>query len=251
MITLAVLFTGIVHFVNSQPDQFSIEDHAYGHARRVWVLRPTVGDDPPKKIFIFLGQEYLDQLDLPRTLVNLVTSGKVPSCAAVIVDTSTESPAELANRAKLADFMSHDLMDFIAHRYGPLPDARNVIVSGFSVGGLAAAYIAYRHPEQFGNVLAQSGAFWRGNEGASDPPEWLTQQLREKARLPIRFYVEVGAEETHAAPNGMVFIEANRHLRDALQSKGYDLKYVEVPDAKHEPGHWRAALPAGIEFLAK
>jgi len=103
----------------------------------------------------------------------------------------------------------------------------------------------------FGNVLAQSGAFWRGNEGANDPAEWLTSELRNKPRLPLRFYIEVGSEETRSSPNGVIFVEASRHLRDVLAMKEYAFRYSEVPRNIHDPEHLRPTLPAGIIYLSK
>jgi len=128
-------------------------------------------------------------------------------------------------------------------------EARNIAAGGASAGGLAAAYVAFRHPEAIGKVLSQSGAFWRGNEGASEPAEWLTAQFKASPRLPVRFYLNIGGGETHKAANGVIFIDANRRLRDVLQAKGYTVQYSEVPNAMHEPTHWRAALPGGLLFL--
>jgi len=81
---------------------------------------------------------------------------------------------------------------------------------GASAGGLAAAYVALARPELFGNVLAQSGAFWRGNEGTNGPPyEWLAHEVVTRPRREVRFYLEVGGDETaHAVGVGPVFIEA-------------------------------------------
>jgi enterochelin esterase family protein len=96
-------------------------------------------------------------------------------------------------------------------------------------------------------VFSQSGAYWRGNEGTSSEFEWVTQFVSSHAKLPVRFYLEVGAKETQRAlGSGPVFVEANRRLVAALKAKGYDVTYREVPGAQHEPMHWRSELPAGL-----
>jgi enterochelin esterase family protein len=107
------------------------------------------------------------------------------------------------------------------------------------------------HPEVFGNVLAQSGAFWRGNEGGTDEPEWLTKQFKESPRKTLRFYLEVGSEETRKTPAGPIFIEANRRLYEILKTKGYDVDYVEVSGGRHDPINWRFQLPEGMIYLAR
>lgn len=256
ILTVAALLSASVDLsaAPAQPEPVEsllINDSTYGQQRRIWIVKAPASQ-PPVNLFLFLnGETYLTDLALPSTLQALVSSGKIPPAIAVLVDTSSQRPAELANRAKFAQFITRDLMPQLAQKLGRLPEAKHVAIGGCSVGGVTAAYLAFRHPELFGNVLSQSGAFWRGNEGASEPAEWLTQQLREKPRLPIRFYVEVGGEETVRTPSGVVFIEANRHLRDVLAAKKYTFRYVEVPGAHHDEAHWRDALAAGIMFLSQ
>lgn len=195
-------------------------------------------------IIFFDGDTYVEELDV----VNVLNSLAHP-VVAVMVDNSANRLGDLANRQKFADFMATELIPAIRVRWRVTHDPARTTLAGYSAGGLGAAYIAFRHPEVFGNVLSQSGAYWRGNEGASTPGEWLTEQLKRSPRLPLRFYIEVGAGETHQVVNGVVFIDANRRLRDVLRAKGYTVQYVEVPGAKHEPGHWKAALPAAIAYF--
>jgi hypothetical protein len=55
--------------------------------------------------------------------------------------------------------------------------------------------------------------------------------------------------ETRPAPNGVIFIEANRHLRVSAMKK-YIFQYSEVPRNTHDPEHLRPTLPAGIVYLS-
>ena len=230
-------------------ESFVLDDTTYGLQRPVWLYK-SAGAGQSDHLFVFLQKEYIDELAVPAILDQLVVSGEIPPAIAVVIDTSTERPNEIANRAKFDRFVTVNLLPWLRAKLGALPEPKNVVIAGFSVGGLTAAYVAYRHPDVFGNVLAQSGAFWRGNEGANDPPEWLTNELRDKPRLPLRFYIEVGSEETRRTPNGVIFVEANRHLRDVLAGKGYVFRYSEVPRNIHDPEHLRPTLPAGIIYLA-
>ncbi|MCM2255162.1 MAG: alpha/beta hydrolase-fold protein [Vicinamibacteria bacterium] len=230
-----------------------IDDTAYGRQRPVWLYRSPGSADPAKRtphLFVFLQREYVDELAVPATLEKLVAAGEIPPTIAVVLDTSTERPTEIANRAKFDRFVTADLLPWLRAKLGRLPAPENVVIAGFSVGGLNAAYIAHLHPDVFGNVLAQSGAFWRGKEGSNDPPEWLTHELRNRPRLPLRFYIEVGSGETHRSPNGVVFLEANQRLRDTLALKEYVFRYSEVPRDIHDPDHLRPTLPAGIVYLS-
>src|SRR5438105_1964126 len=105
------------------------------------------------------------------------------------------------------------------------------------------------HPELFGKVLSQSGAFWRGNEASNDAPyEWITQHLALIPKANVRFVLDVGSMETMGAMGGAApsLVDANRRLRDVLKAKGYAVDYFEVPGGQHSTETWRTRLPAGI-----
>ncbi len=253
-ILIALLLVPVARAANPAVESFTIDDKTYGLQRPVWLYKSPGTSGSAKhayNLFVFLQREWVDELAVPATLEKLVAAGEIPPTIAVVVDTSTERPTDLGNSAKFDRFMTADLLPWLRAKLGGLPEPKNVVIAGISVGGLAATYVGYRHPDVFGNVLAQSGAFWRGNEGANDPPEWLTNEFRNKPRLPLRFYIEVGSEETRRTANGVVFLEANRRLRDVLTAKQYVVRYSEVPRNIHDPEHVRPTLAAGIVYLSK
>jgi len=124
-----------------------------------------------------------------------------------------------------------------------------VVVGGASFGGLAAACVAMKHPEIFGNVLAQSGSFWWKPEN-DDEYEWLTRQFVAGAKLPIRFYLQIGQLEnlSVARPDSPTNLIASRHLRDVLQAKSYEVQLQEI-NGGHDFFNWQAALPDGLTAL--
>jgi enterochelin esterase-like enzyme len=67
-------------------------------------------------------------------------------------------------------------------------DAGRTIIAGYSAAGLGATFVAFQPPGLAGNVLAQSGAFWRGfeGEGASEY-EWLAGQYAATPEQQTRF----------------------------------------------------------------
>ena len=101
-------------------------------------------------------------------------------------------------------------------------------------------------------LLQTGGALWRGNEGSNTAPwEWLTVQHAASPKGDIRFVLEVGDKESLGALSGVApsILEANRHLRAALESKGYTITYAEVPDGIHSPASWTRRLPAALVVL--
>jgi len=230
---------------------------APGHVERATIAgRPLAvytpaGYDASRKaaydlIAFFDGDSYLEELEALKVLDALPHPP-----VALFVDNTADRLGDLANHRKFADYMAGELIPAVRARWHVTRDPAHTTLAGYSAGGLGAAYVAFRHPEVFGNVISESGAFWRGNEGTSEPAEWLTEQFRTSARLPLRFYLDIGGGETHRVFNGVVFIDANRRLRDVLKAKGYSVEYIEVPGAMHEPGHWKRSLPAAIAYYCR
>ncbi len=230
----------------------------YGR-RRVWVYTPA-GYDRGRKVpydlvVCFDGSAYLESGDIPLPIIldNLGAAGKLPPMVALLIDNGSGAArvSELANSARFADLVGNEILPWLHSGWNVTSDPQRVIVTGFSAGGLGATYVAFQRSDLFGNVLAQSGAFWRGNEGRNDPPyEWLTEQFKKSPKLPLRLYLEVGARETaQAMGTGPPFIDANRRLRKVLNAKGYALFYKEVPRADHQPGHWKLEVANGLLWL--
>ncbi len=240
-------------------EEFGVASRIYGRERRVWVYTPpgypASAGTSYDFIVAFDGGTYLSDLPLPMILDSLLAAGKSPPFVAVLIDNASSAARleDLANRARFATFLCDELVPWMRERWQVTRDPHRTIVTGSSAGGLAAAYVALQRPDLFGEVLSQSGAFWRGNEGSNHAPyEWLTSRYAASPRRDIRFFLDVGALETRGAVGGAApsILEANRHLRDALRAKGYAVTYSEVPGGVHAPSSWRARLPIGIAKLA-
>jgi len=237
----------------------TVFDSSYARARKIWVYTPpgyemrATGGYP--LIVAFDGAEYQDTMPLPAVLDSLLAARKAPAFVAVLVDNG-EGPtriADLGNAKRMADFLSQQLVPWVRKGWGVTSDPHRVIVTGSSAGGLASAYVSLVHPELFGNVWSQSGAFWRGAEASNSAPyEWLTAQVAAWPRKPVRFVLDVGALEDHPTlgGSGPNFLHANRRFRDALKAKGYDLTYTEVPGGNHAPQWWAPRLGEGIVLLS-
>lgn len=228
-------------------------------SRQVWVYTPpgyeARHDTAARLLVAFDGGEYLEDIPVPRILDSLIAAGRVPPTIALLIADSTSSARldDLANRAWFADYLAADVVPWVRAHWRVPRDPHRVIVTGSSAGGLASAYVALRHPEVFGNVLSQSGAFWRGNEASNDAPwQWVTSQVASGPRRDVRFWMEVGSTETHGALGGAApsILEANRALVRALRAKSYPVTYVELPGGVHAPQTWGPRIAVGIVGLA-
>jgi len=239
-------------------DEFTVPSKVYPPARHGWVYTPV---GYPKScgagcnlVLAFDGALYLGIMSLPTTLDSLTAARRTPPTVAILFN--NEGPRrldDLANHETFASFIADELIPWVRSKYAVTRDPSRAIITGSSAGGLAAAYIAFKRPDLFGNVLSQSGAFWRGNEGSNTAPyEWVTSQYSASAKKELRFVLDVGALETTGAMGGAApsLVAANRKLRDALVARQYRVEYFEVPGGTHSPEAWRLRLPTGIAALA-
>ena len=232
----------------------------YGRDRRVWVYTPPgypgVCSPSCPLVVAFDGGVYLDAIPLPAILDSLTASKALPPTIALLIDDASgaERLADLANQSRFAEFVSDELMPWLRSNWKVAADPSRTIITGSSAGGLASAYLAFLHPELFGNVLSQSGAFWRGSAGSNSAPfEWLTTEYASTGKRAIRFFLDVGSTESRGAMNGTApsILDANRRFRDVLTRKGYSVQYFEVPSGEHSPESWRVRLPIGLARLSR
>lgn len=238
---------GIQH---GKVEALTIDETRYNRKRKIWVYTPAGYDgkaaEPYRLVISFDGEDYIKDMPAPTILDNLIAAGKIYPAVQVMIDNSDDRLGDLANHQKFADFVALDLVPWVRRNYRVTNEAEKAVLLGYSAGGLAATFVAFRYPNLFGNVLSQSGAFWRGPEGSSSPYEWLTAQIKGSAKMNVRFYLEVGGAENIKNASGWTMVETNQHLRDTLRAKGNDVVYLEVPGAIHNPEHWRSQIAPGL-----
>jgi enterochelin esterase-like enzyme len=224
--------------------------------KRSFTVVTPPGYDPQGELctvlILFDGRGYETDIPAPIILDHLLALKKIPSTLAVLVH-QQDRLRELMCSESFADFVAKELTPWIRSHYRVKDDPAHTIIGGLSAGGLMAAYCGLRHPDVFGNVLAQSGSFWyvpgamdmTGRPRPYAESGWLTRRFVEAPLRPVRFYLEVGRFEASASANQVT--EARR-LRDVLQAKGYRVIYSEYSGG-HDPVNWRGSLADGLIAL--
>jgi enterochelin esterase family protein len=146
-----------------------------------------------------------------------------------------------------AEFLARELVPWVRRGYRVSADPARTVIAGSSLGGLAAACAAVKHPEIFGNVLSISGSFYWKPPGETEP-ERLAREIATGPKLKLRFYLEAGLMEGRPRPESPSLLEANRHLRNVLQAKGYEVGYQEF-NGGHSILNWRGSFPNGLLAL--
>jgi len=201
-------------------------------------------------LVVFDGIAYTAMVPTPVILDNLISQSRIAPMVAIVLTnvTTTSRSDELPCNPRFADFLASEVVPWMRQNYNVTTDPSRIIVAGSSLGGLAATYAGFRHPEVFGNVLSQSGSFWWKPDGANNG-EWLTSQFNASPKLPVRFYLDVGLMERAGSPDSPDMVTVNRRMRDVLRAKGYQLFYQEF-NGGHEYANWRGTFADGLLFLA-
>ncbi|MBW7883431.1 MAG: DUF3327 domain-containing protein [Caldilineaceae bacterium] len=222
---------------------------------RVWVYTPPgySRDGPPYGFLVILdGWFYVQFIPTPTILDNLLADGLLPPLVAIMAGHPWDPTRQrdLACYPPFVDFVTKELLPWARASYHLAQDPAQSGVVGGSRGGLAAAHLAFEHPELFGHVLSQSGAFsWKPE--AEREFYWLPRQFAASPRLPLRFYLEAGRFETAIETDfggEQDFLAASRHMREVLKAKGYEVHYREFSSG-HNPVNWQGTLATGLRAL--
>jgi enterochelin esterase family protein len=208
-------------------------------------------------MLLFDGWAYA-HLPAPVMLDNLIAEGLIPPLAAVFVGNAAGARTrELNLNPAFNDFLIRELLPWLRACVSLSPDPAQTAIGGASAGGLAAAFAALHHPQVFGNILAQGGAFWMmpGWDDRRIVPEggehgWLIRQFVQAERLPLRFHLDVGIYEIFKPARSLPScgLAINRHMRDVLEAKGYPVHYAEFSGG-HDFVGWRTAFPDAVRAL--
>jgi len=235
-------------------EKTSFTSKLLGTTRDVWIYTPPGYDslarrsDGPPLLLTFDGGEYVSSIPVPAILDNLLAARRIAPMIGVFVGSAEgQRDVELGANARYVEFLATELLPWIREKHRLAASPRGNVVAGSSLGGFAAAFVAYRHPELFGNVLSQSGAFMYSAPGGASS-EALTREIEASAKRDVGFYLEAGIYEQTRTENGVDLLTSNRHLRDVLRVKGYKVTYDEFAGG-HSDLSWRSGFARGLLAL--
>jgi enterochelin esterase-like enzyme len=168
--------------------------------------------------------------------------------------------------AKASDytrFVLEELLPFIRKHY-QIISFKEKSLCGFSLGGLSALDIVWNHPKEFSKVGVFSGALWWRMLSQYDPAFSEEQhrimhvKIRNGNYYPwLKFFFETGTldETADRNNNGIIdSIDDTLSLIDELVKKGYDrerdIRYLELPDGKHDVATWARAFPEFLKWIS-
>jgi enterochelin esterase-like enzyme len=235
-------------------EQLTLASKLLGDSRYVWIYTPPGYDTLARRgsglpmVLAFDGGEFVESVPVPVILDNLLAARRIaPTIGVFVGSAENKRDEELAANPRYAEFVATELVPWVRARVKIAASPNDNVIAGSSLGGVAAAFVALRHPELFGNVLSQSGAFMFSSP--DDPkPERLARDVVAAPRRPVAFYLEAGIFESRRFEKGVDLLTSNRHFRDALRAKGYRVTYDEFAGG-HSDLNWRSGFPKGLLAL--
>ena len=164
-------------------------------------------------------------------------------------------------------FIYEELLPFV-RTASSISSFKEKSFAGFSLGGLSALDIVWNFPKEFRRVGVFSGSLWWRDKDQDDADfnedtdRIMHRQVREGGYYPwLKFFFEVGTQDETADRNNNGIIDSiddTMSLIDELAAKGYstenDIKYLELPEGKHDVPTWAKAFPdfliSSISFLS-
>lgn len=222
----------------------SFQSSVLGNERALWIYTPVAFDPNrgsyPLLVLLDGGAYTHSSTPAAAILDHLIAAKQIPPTLAILVG-NTQRARELPS-SMFADFLATELVPWAREKYGASQDPASIVVAGSSLGGLAASFTGFKHPDVFGNVLSMSGSYW-WEWGDQEEREWLTRRFEETPRKPVRFFVAVGAMEKADSQ-----LATNRRFANVLAEKGYSIEYQEF-NGGHGYISWRRALFDGLITL--
>ena len=144
-----------------------------------------------------------------------------------------------------AEFVTRELMPFMARSYPVARGTAATAIGGSSYGAIAALYTTLVKPGIFGRLLLESPSLYVGRQ-------YLLRLSRKARRWPSRIYLAVGTRETSRQESSEETVKNVLLLERILQRARLGPRRLRVrveEGAAHTESAWAGRLPEALEFL--
>ena len=158
-------------------------------------------------------------------------------------------------------FIIEELLPYIHARYAHLVFSETAF-AGFSLGGLSALDLVWNHPDIFSKVGVFSGSLWWRSKDRKDKDfseandRLMHRQIRQGKYQPgLKFFFQCGELDETEDRNGNKVIDSIDDTIDVMREllakgwlEGKNMRYLQLPDGKHDTRSWAKALPVFLKW---
>jgi len=207
-----------------------------GNSRTVRVYTPpfySASLDSFPVVLVHDGLEYVNLANANNVLDYLIQEQRiVPMIAVFVPPVNRAAEYSGSQQNQFTTFIVNELMTVIDQRYRTRRDPTQRALLGASNGGNISLWIGYSHPEQFGNIAAQS----------SNIQTSISSGFQSSPLLPLKLYLDLGTYDIAQ------LIPLVRNFVPILQNRGYPYRYIEYHEG-HSWGNWRAHIDNALEYF--
>jgi predicted alpha/beta superfamily hydrolase len=193
-----------------------------------------------------------------ETADRLIREGAVPPMIIVGIDNTGRSrlreymphrsfqPMMMRVRGdRYPDFLTKDVMPFMARNYRVATGAENTGLGGSSLGALISLYTAAARPGLIGHLLLESPSLWASNRQ-------MIKESRGVTQWPARIFLGTGTAEAGRPDRDRSMVDDVRELAGIFRRAGLDdsrLRFVVDEGATHHESCWARRFPEALSFL--
>lgn len=151
-----------------------------------------------------------------------------------------------------------ELIQFIDSHYRTIADKKGRAITGLSMGGHGALYLALKHPNIFGAAGSISGGVDLGQSKSKfEIMQRIGDTITNAANWHdmtvinlIEQYTNTSVKIIFDCGNKDIFIEGNRHLHQKMNSLGIPHSYTERP-GEHNWDYWKNSIPYQLLYFKR
>jgi S-formylglutathione hydrolase FrmB len=165
-----------------------------------------------------------------------------------------DSPIDTAYRYET--HVAIEVVNFIDQHYRSIPDKNHRAITGLSMGGHGALFLALRHPDIFGAAGSMSGGvdlsesknrfeiMKRIGDTVLQAQNWhdltVVNLVENYTSTPVKIIFDCGIKD--------IFIEGNRRLHQKMLRLKIPHEYIERP-GEHNWPYWSNAIPFQLFYF--
>ncbi|MFC5411707.1 alpha/beta hydrolase [Larkinella bovis] len=165
-----------------------------------------------------------------------------------------DSPADPSS--KYETYVATELVNWVDGRYKTIKNRKGRAITGLSMGGHGALYLAFKHQDVFGAAGSMSG----GVDIRPFPNNWdMAKKLGPYAQYPDRWEQNTVINMLHLLTPGSLaliidcgtedfFFRVNNHLHEKMLERNIAHDYITRPGAHNWP-YWTSALNYQLLFM--